>query len=206
VLGIALTSAAAWALFVFASREDRRIEWLDTPLDCVRVGGVTASGELLEARILAGGVLESQATSMRLRIDESVLIELAPETLMSLEDWSENGGRQGVVRLVRGGVRILTGPGFAPRGLRVVAPDAQVSVVGTEFGVDVFEGTGTCVCCTQGTVSVQPRSSARADTVRAGGMSFCFSSGEPPMLDVAKEDHAAQITALRRYGFGSSAR
>lgn len=203
---LALAAAAVLAIVVLAPRASPRLEWVESELAAVSIDGIAPSAQQLEAQWLAGAELHVGAAPVRVRLDGLVLLEFAAGARARLEPWPVDRPGEAVVRLASGGVRVLTAPGFAPRSLRVLAPDAEVAVVGTEFGVDVLEGMGTCVCCTHGAVSVLPRGRERADTVLAGGMSFCFASGEAPMLGEAKADHASEITVLRRFGWRTPTR
>ncbi|NUP97784.1 MAG: FecR domain-containing protein, partial [Planctomycetaceae bacterium] len=137
----------------------------------------------------------------RLRLDGVALVELAPQTSLQVRTWAADGSGEAVLELSRGGVRIVTAPDFAPRKLRVVTPEAEVSIVGTEFGVDVIENMGTCVCCTHGAIDVRSRIVGNSSRVLEGGMALCFASGAAPMLGDIESEHANVVTALRRYAW-----
>jgi len=161
----------------------------------------SASTDEVEAKVLTGSELSTGTESARLRLDGVALVELAPQTRLQIHTWDADGGGEAVLELHGGGVRIVTAPDFAPRKLRVVTPDAEVSVIGTEFGVDVIENTGTCVCCTHGAVDVRSRIAGNSSRVLEGGMALCFSSGAAPMLGDVEAQHANVVTALRRYSW-----
>jgi len=200
IAGVAFAAAAALAILFFAPTRAARVELVDSRVASLTLDGAAVSdGADLVQRLKVGSKLETASETVRLRLDQAVLVELAEGTRLSLVTWDEAPDGETVLDLASGGVRVLTGPGFAPRRLRVRSPDAEVAIVGTEFGVDVVEGAGTCVCCTHGVIAVTPNGRDKADKIVEGGMSFCFSSGAAPMLGDAKEQHASDVTKLRRY-------
>lgn len=197
-LGAGLAAAAALALYFGYPSERARIELVESTLADVHAdGSVRASRAELERFLLAASTFETRDAAARLRVDDVVLMEFAANSRAAITHWSDGPQGEYVLRLEAGSVRVLTSRDFAPRRLRVSAPDAEIAIVGTEFGVDVLEGMGTCVCCTEGVIEVTPRGSADADRIEAGGMSFCFASGDEPMLGDVKADHAADVTRLR---------
>lgn len=161
----------------------------------------SADSAEVQAKVLGGSELVTGAESARLRLDGVALVELAPQTRLQIRTWSEDGAGEAVLELESGGVRIVTAPDFAPRKLRVVTPDAEVNVIGTEFGVDVIEKMGTCICCTRGAVDVRSLVAGSSSRVLEGGMALCFASGAAPMLGDVESEHANVVTALRRYAW-----
>lgn len=200
-IAVAALAAAAAVAFVFLTPDAKpRVQLVDSPLASLKLDGASLTDSVeLAKRLTVGAKLETAADSVRLRLDDVVLIELAAGTELSFATWNEGADGETVFDLRSGGLRVLTGPGFAPRRLTVRAPDAEIAIVGTEFGVDVVQGAGTCVCCTHGVIAVTPSGREAADRVLEGGMSFCFASGDAPMLGDVKEDHASDVTKLRRY-------
>ena len=192
----ALASAAA-LLFLLRTPGAPRVELVETAPASL----ASASPAEVEAKVLTGSELSTGAEAARLRLDGVALLELAPQTRLQIRTWDAEGGGEAVLELHGGGVRIVTAPDFAPRKLRVVTPDAEVSVIGTEFGVDVIENMGTCVCCTHGAVDVRSRIAGNSSRVLEGGMALCFSSGAAPMLGDVEAEHANVVTALRRYSW-----
>lgn len=192
----ALATAAA-LLFLLRTPEVSRVELVETAPKAL----ASASAAEVEAKVLTGSELATGAETARVRLDGVALVELAPQTRLQIHTWDARGGGEAVLELHGGGVRIVTAPDFAPRKLRVVTLDAEVSVIGTEFGVDVIENTGTCVCCTHGAVDVRSRIAGSSSRVLEGGMALCFSSGAAPMLGDVEADHANVVTALRRYAW-----
>lgn len=200
LVAAALATAAALALYFNRPEPRERVQLVESELANFTVDGVDMAnmGEFVR-KLQVGAQLETKHQAMRLRLDGVVLIELAAGTRLTLAAWDESADGETLLELASGGVRVLTGPTFAPRHLRVRAPDADIAIVGTEFGVDVIDGSGTCVCCTKGAIDVRARGQDAAHRVLAGGMSFCFSSGEAPMLGEVKSDHADDVTKLRRF-------
>ena len=192
----ALATAAA-LLFLLRTPDAPRVELVET------APGFLASADSgeVEAKVLAGRELATGTEAARLRLDGVALVELAPHTRLQIRTWESDGDGEAVLELGSGGVRIVTGPGFAPRKLRVVTPEAEVRVLGTEFGVDVIEKMGTCVCCTRGAVDVRSRIAGDSSRVLEGGMALCFASGAAPMLGDVEAEHANVVTALRRYAW-----
>jgi hypothetical protein len=162
----------------------------------------TAEPARLVAALAPGAVLETgAATRLQLKLDRRLVLELGPHsrlTLASLPPQATPGAL--LLDAERGGLRIVTGPGFEGSSLTVGSPDALVRVVGTEFAVDV-DAQGTCVCCTGGTVEVTPLSGGALPAVLgANEMSFAFRApSHEPMGGKVMPDHAQPITNLRRY-------
>lgn len=192
----ALATAAA-LLFLLRTPEVSRVELVETAPTSL----ASADAAEVRAKVLTGSELVTGAESARVRLDGVALVELAPQTRLQIHTWDAEGGGEALLELHGGGVRIVTAPDFAPRKLRVVTLDAEVSVIGTEFGVDVIENTGTCVCCTHGAVDVRSRIAGNSSRVLEGGMALCFSSGAAPMLGDVEAEHANVVTALRRYAW-----
>ena len=187
IVGLALAAALLVAVRVAWPTGGSRLELLDG-----------SQLPLAAASFESGQEFETRADTLRVRIDERVVVEFGPQTrarVVQLPDADTAG--QYVFEVASGALRVATGPGFAPNRLRVTAPDAEIEIVGTRFGVDVFQDLGTCVCCTQGTIAVRPHD-AQPHPVPAGGMAWCPSDDEP-MYGDAKPDHAAPVEALARY-------
>lgn len=200
LVAAALATAAALALYFNRPEPRERVQLVESALASFTVDGVKmANTDEFVRKLQVGARLETTTEAVRVRLDGAVLIELAAGTRLTLAAWDESADGETLLELASGGVRVLTGPTFAPRHLRVRAPDADIAIVGTEFGVDVIDGSGTCVCCTKGAIDVRARGQDAAHRVLAGGMSFCFSSGEAPMLGDVKSDHADDVTKLRRF-------
>lgn len=194
------TLAAAIAAFVFLrSAPPPRVELVASEASDVTLDGAPVALDELEERLLAGATVRNAANAVRLRLDDVALVELAPHTELTLRPWGPGGDGEARLELRRGGVRVVTAPTFAPRRLTVAAPHAEVAVVGTEFGVDVVEGSGTCVCCTHGRVAVRALGRESVEQLAAGEMAFCFSSRAEPMRGPVKDDHSAAVIALRRF-------
>jgi len=195
-----LATAAVVAALVFVrTSPTQRVELVASNVSDLTLDGAPVALDALQARLFAGARVRSAANVVRLRLDSVALIELAPHTELTLRPWNPAGHGEARLVLTRGGVRVVTAPEFAPRRLTVEAPQAEVAVVGTEFGVDVVEGMGTCVCCTHGSVAVRALGREGVETLAAGQMSFCFSSRAEPMRGPVKDDHSAAVIALRRF-------
>lgn len=134
-------------------------------------------------------------------LDRRVVFELAPDTEVELLELAEPGAARTIeLRLRSGSLRVATREGFAPSGMLVHAPDCDVRIVGTEFGIDVFPGEATCVCCTEGVVEVELADGhATRLSVPAGGNAWCPAGGAPAMTGPVKPMHATPIEALRAH-------
>jgi hypothetical protein len=192
----ALATAAA-LLFLLRTPSAPRVELVETAPKFL----ASASLAEIEGKVLEGRELETGDETARLRLDGVALVELAPRTRLQIRTWEADGSGEAVLELSSGGVRIVTAPDFAPRRLRVITAEAEVSIVGTEFGVDVIENMGTCVCCTHGAIDVRSRIAGDSSRVLEGGMALCFASGAAPMLGEIERDQADVVTALRRYAW-----
>lgn len=95
-----------------------------------------------------------------------------------------------------GSLRVATGEAFAGKKLRVQTRDLDLDVVGTVFAVDV-EPEGSCVCCLEGRVAVQPKAESAARAVEPGDM--CFASSDRTRAvewGAAVPAHSAPLEAL----------
>ncbi|MCE9593057.1 MAG: FecR domain-containing protein [Planctomycetes bacterium] len=199
---IALIAAGLLASLWFAFRQTAPFELLEPGSCHARIDGEDrelANGGL---RFLGeGALLETGDATIAVRLDARLVLEFAPHTaleILALPDRSTPGTIE--LRLRSGALRVATRSGFAPTRMLVHAPEADVRVVGTEFGIDVIPGVATCVCCTRGTVEVElATGSAEPMAVQAGGNAWCPVGGAPAMTGPVKPMHAAPIEALRRF-------
>jgi ferric-dicitrate binding protein FerR (iron transport regulator) len=161
---------------------------------------VDDGGSTLEG-LREGSRVETGEQALDLRVAGVVVIEIGAHSKLRFERIASSRGGDFEFALDSGALRVVTGPDFQPSRLRVRAPDADIAVVGTEFGVDVIDGKGTCVCCTRGEVEV--RATHRSDEltrIAADHRSFCFVEPTvPPDLGAAAAEHVAPIVALRRF-------
>ncbi len=130
--------------------------------------GIKVDGEVLPAdadpeafaQLLAGAEdLETGEHPLRLRLAELFVIELDSDTHLDLSGLSADPAQGSLVLAGdRGGYRIATGPAFAPGNhvLEFNTPQCDVRVLGTVFGIDVFDNGLVCVCCFEGTVETRP--------------------------------------------------
>lgn len=197
-----LVAATVIASLWFGFRTGAPFEVLEPDRSTVRIDGAArevASGGL--PALAAGSSIATGDTALALRLDERLVMELAPHTELEIVVLPERS-RPGTLelRLTSGALRVATRAGFAPNRMLVHAPDADVLVVGTEFGVDVVPGEATCVCCVHGRVEVAPCGAPeRRQAVDAGGNAWYPVGGAPPMLGTVKPMHADPIEALRRF-------
>ncbi len=159
-------------------------------------GAALEVGELRE-----GSRVETGEHALDLRVAGAVVIEIGAHSKVRFERIASSPGGDFAFAIESGALRVVTGPDFAPSHLVVRAPDADVSIVGTEFGVDVIDGQGTCVCCTRGEVDVRAthRSNELA-RIAADQRSFCsVEPAAPPALGAPVDAHVAPVVALRRF-------
>jgi ferric-dicitrate binding protein FerR (iron transport regulator) len=131
---------------------------------------------------------------VRFELDHVARFELAERSELLLESVPEAGAEGEIVLELRSGsLRVLTAGALAPARLRVLAPDADVLVVGTELAVDVVPGMGTCVCCTRGVVEVSSRHATGAppspERIGAGQMALCMPGSAMTKVGPALVEH-----------------
>ena len=148
-----------------------------------------SSSSEVQVPLSVGGQWATQATAVVLQLDSELVIELGPQSkLRVLEMYDELGAGQTKLELIAGSLHVATSRTFAPRRLSVLAPQCEVEVVGTEFGIDIFPGLATCICCNEGQISVHS-SSGPAHAIVAGEMAWCPLDGTMPMFAAAKKEH-----------------
>jgi ferric-dicitrate binding protein FerR (iron transport regulator) len=192
---IAAGVLAVWWTRASDPPQARGLELVERPPAGLRVDGAPL---IPGAALLSGARLSTAAESVRLRVAGVYVMELGPHTSATLARGFGDDDPSIELTLASGSLRVVTGAHFAPRRFTVKAPDAEVLVIGTEFGIDVDEAQGTCVCCNEGSIEVRPRGSPSVERLVAGGMVYCFASDMAPMLGEAKAQHLRPITELRR--------
>lgn len=191
----ALAAAAGLALALWTWRAARG-EGADAWRVLAVEGEVTLDGRALElADLESGGRLRSGPDGgLRLVLGKRLALALGPDSDIELpaQRASHAAWR---LRANAGHLALRTGPEFAGARLQVLAPDAEVEVLGTRFAVDLYED-GTCVCCSEGRVDVR---SLRAEAARAqvppGGMAYAHAQGGITTGEVQPE-HSSALDAL----------
>lgn len=130
----------------------------------------------------------------RLVLGRQLVVELGPDSELVLADPGTPGAL--VFEGERGHLRFATGPDLDPgRGLLVRTRDAEVEVLGTVFGVDVYD-EGTCVCCTRGEVQVRSRATGEDQRVAALGRGFVTADEGALLAGEIAADHREPLDEL----------
>lgn len=149
-----------------------------------------ASSDELDEALADAETVSSGARAARLFYADRLVLELEPESAVAIE-----GLDAPVPRLVvqRGSVCVATGPGFTGSTLTVAAPHLELEIVGTIFGIDVYE-EATCLCVTEGAVRARPDQGAEL-VVEAGG-SFVVGPGLYTSQEIPPS-HAVPLIGLQ---------
>jgi len=169
----------------------------------VRVDGVefaladAADPEALDHALSHGRVVEVLEGDLRLRLGSSLLIEATEASEFSLTEKACSADL--TLAVERGVLRVCTGPEFPGTTLALRTPDVELSVTGTAFAIDLYD-KGTCICCTDGTVNVEPLDMPCSHSVSAGTMVFASRDRLVPCAtgDVM-EPHAEPLRALEDF-------
>lgn len=111
--------------------------------------------------------IDTRGRDLRIVRGEEVVLDLASGTRLAQMRFPAAGPYS--LFADAGSLRVATGASFGGRSLRVQTRDLDLDVVGTVFAVDVEDG-GSCVCCLEGRVAVQPKSDAASRPVEPGRM------------------------------------
>jgi hypothetical protein len=158
-------------------------------------------GERMEA---AKSVAAVDGGGLRLTFGRLFQVEVAEGSALDLSNFSladSNTELQLGMLGDSGGFYFQTGPDFKANKyeLSFKTPDAQIAVVGTVFAVDRFAAgmgkEGTCVCCSEGTVSVRDNDAQEAVTTY-GKSCFVPPGGRMLMEGDVVPDHLAPMNDL----------
>ncbi len=135
-------------------------------------------------------VLDDRA-SLDLLMDHVLVFEAAPGTEMIVPGspgrWLFRTSRG---RVERGEVRVMSGPDFPGRRLRMTTPDAVVELTGTVVSV-YADTSGSCICVDEGTAMIGP-SADRMQPVPAG-MRMVVPRHEPAYVTTIAPPHQAHL-------------
>jgi len=131
------------------------------------------------------------------RVADLMTLELGPQSQVEILELS---GSAGAIRFATrtGSLSLATGPGFAGSRLSVRTPDAEIAVIGTAFAVHVLD-PGTCICCTDGEVSVSSPSGNAASVRVPRNESSVFRQGEAIQSGPVMPEHVAAMARLQGY-------
>jgi len=153
------------------------VAWAAVPGVDLVASGLTIDGESVvgldarqaEDKLRTATAIVTGGEAARFVMGEYFVLELAANSSIELlensqltQDGAPDAGfghpeaRRFILRGDQGAVRVATGPSFPGSRMTVEAPFMEVDVVGTIFGIDVFKGQATCLCCAEGTVEVRP--------------------------------------------------
>jgi hypothetical protein len=206
-LAAAVALVALWSLHGAGDPAAWRVHGGDVA--ALRVDGAALPAGLapdeVARRIGAAAQVSAQGAGVRLRAGDLFVIELSAGSTLDLSGVS--GDLRGDIALAMAGetgsFRVSTGPGFGGgRTLSFRTPEAEVTVLGTAFGVDRYvsddpSGSGTCICCCAGVVRAVDRRRRGAEMrIAAESMAFVFAGEEPLVEGPVIEDHAAPIERL----------
>jgi ferric-dicitrate binding protein FerR (iron transport regulator) len=134
--------------------------------------------------------------TLELASDGVMAVEIAPGTDLVLPGipgrwW----GRRVEGEILRGTLRLTSGPEFRGATLAVSTPEAEVRVGGTTLAV-ICEPAGTCVCVLEGHVMVGPRGGA-LEPVERGMRRFVFNDGRPVEIAPMRDTERTRLGAFR---------
>jgi ferric-dicitrate binding protein FerR (iron transport regulator) len=203
VLGLAAGIAAVVFDASFLNKESATSDWSlassNSTITEIQVDGtfVADADELAKALIGAKSV-STDSTSVRLQYKDLFVIELGEATQLDITYLPADGEGNYILTGMTGSLRLATGPDFPGHKLILRAPDLESHVLGTVFGIDIFE-YGTCICCTEGLIGVRARSGDNSE-LRVGDdqSSFVDRTGSHHLGDV-HDSHAPALIDLARF-------
>jgi ferric-dicitrate binding protein FerR (iron transport regulator) len=197
-----LTAAAAIVLIWMQLGADAiGFEVLDAAAGAeIRIDGNTYSlgdGVRVSRALRGSREIRTLDQALLVRVADLMTLELGPESHVEILELSKGTG---AIRLATdsGSLAFATGPGLQGRQLTVETPDAQIAVVGTAFAVHVLE-VGTCICCTDGEVSVTCPSGKAGCTIVPHDESTFFHAGQSHGTGPVMESHVAGMKKLQAY-------
>ena len=134
---------------------------------------------------------------LTVRVADLMTLELGPESHVEILELSQGTG---AIRFATGAgsLSLATGPGFRGNRLTVETPDAEIGVVGTAFAVHVLD-QGTCICCTDGEVSISPHAGERPCARVPRDRSNFFHDGKSLESGPVMPGHVAGMKKLQAY-------
>lgn len=148
-----------------------------------------------ERALASARSIDTRLRELRMVRGSEVVLDLGPGTRLAQIRFPAAGPYS--LFTDAGSLRVATGDAFGGKKLRVQTRDLDLDVVGTVFAVDV-EAEGSCVCCLEGSVAVQPKAEAAAKPVEPGRM--CFASSDRTHAVVwgaSMPAHSAPLETLR---------
>ncbi|MHC4470877.1 MAG: FecR domain-containing protein [Planctomycetota bacterium] len=169
-------------------------------------GSVTVDGveipvadlDRLQASLTPGAeVSVPPSVTLDVVVPGTVLFELTGGTRMTLPTaFGRWFPREVSGRLSAGEVRIVSGPRFAGRGMRLTTPEGAVAVSGTLLSVQC-DDQGTCVCVLEGTVRVGV-DEADMELIPPGKRKVMLRSGKVEILPVAPPHESGVLRFVER--------
>ena len=197
-----LAAAAAIALvWMNFSADSISFEVLDGVAGAeIRIDGTAydlGDGPRVSRALLGSSEIRTLDQPLFLRVADLMTLELGPESQLEILELSA-GARAIRFATDAGSLALATGPGFEGNQLSIKTPDGDVAVLGTAFAVHVFEDS-TCICCTDGEVSVSSAPGQAACARIPRDESNVFRNGESIFAGPAMEDHVTAMERLQGY-------
>lgn len=158
------------------------------------------AAEDLAARLEGARSVTTGAGELRFRFRDQFVVELGERTRLELDGLRGDAGPWALANDGSPGeYRVATVEGFdgTRRSLEFHTPARSLRLVGTVFGVDVFDPETVCICCCEGEVETFPGPGGSSELVRARGTLFTAPDGVSRKQDF--EAHQRPLRDLREY-------
>lgn len=154
-----LAAAAAVLIVLLPELFGGESKWERLEGGALTVDGTTVvdpTGVQLERTLYARGGcgVDKDGEKLLLCYVGSLLVEADPGTQFSVDEANSDQNNLSL-DLTAGAVRVSGKPGYEHR-IAIRTPDASIVMHGAAIGVDVLGERGTCVCCLEGEVEVDP--------------------------------------------------
>lgn len=187
-----LAAAAAVLLLLLPELFGDESKWERLEGGSLTVDGTTVvdpTGATLERTLQARGGcgVEKDGEKLLLRYVGSLLVEADPGTRFSVNA-AQTDDNNLSLDLTAGAVRVSGKPGYEHR-IAIRTPDASIVMRGEAIGVDVLGDRGTCVCCLDGDVQVDPVHPEAANRAVRSGSSIWIPRGSADIKVLEAEVH-----------------
>jgi len=197
---IALACAAGIAALLWLTKPAPR-HWQVLPgsqATAVRIDGSSlpsGEAELIASALNDARSVVAEGGVLRLAYRDQYALELPAGARVEFATYANTGGVDPYTLAGHGSaLRLVTGPGFEGRDLRVQLGGASLHVTGTAFAIDDCPD-GVCVCGLEGRIVV-PRKGAQDVPIEAGKQCWFPKDGSPLTVGEAHEPHLAPVREL----------